>query len=225
VYSDGTVPTLRSGGGRPSFAQTITAFMATMGGNHGSAYSDGTTPGLRGVGSKTPIAVAMTSPQSWCPDVSGPLGGASQSGGFRTTDLDNSGAFIVTAFDTTQITCPTNGSSPRAGATGHPLSATAPPPLQITDQRGHDGHGVAPTLHAKETNNDFAPMLLRDAVVRRLTPRECERLQGFPDDHTLIPWKGKPATDGHRYKALGNSMAVPVMRWIGERIQEEDDRG
>ena len=60
------------------------------------------------------------------------------------------------------------------------------------------------------------------AAVRRLTPRECERLQGFPDDYTLIPWRGKPpedCPDGPRYKALGNSMAVNVMRWIGERIQ------
>jgi hypothetical protein len=56
--------------------------------------------------------------------------------------------------------------------------------------------------------------------VRRLTPTECERLQGFPDDHTLIPWRGKMAPDGPRYKALGNSMAVPVMRWIGERISQ-----
>jgi len=55
--------------------------------------------------------------------------------------------------------------------------------------------------------------------VRRLTPRECERLQGFPDDYTLIPHRNKAAADGPRYKALGNSMAVPVMRWIGERIQ------
>ncbi len=57
--------------------------------------------------------------------------------------------------------------------------------------------------------------------VRRLTPVECERLQGFPDNHTLISWRGKDATDcpdGPRYKAIGNSMAVPVMRWIGERI-------
>jgi DNA (cytosine-5)-methyltransferase 1 len=54
--------------------------------------------------------------------------------------------------------------------------------------------------------------------VRRLTPRECERLQGFPDDHTLVPYRGKPAADGPRYKALGNSMAVPVMAWIGARI-------
>ena len=57
------------------------------------------------------------------------------------------------------------------------------------------------------------------SAVRRLTPRECERLQGFPDDYTLISHRGKPAADGPRYKALGNSMAVPVMRWIGERIQ------
>jgi len=63
-------------------------------------------------------------------------------------------------------------------------------------------------------------------AVRRLTPRECERLQGFFDDHTLIPWRGKPADqcpDGPRYKALGNSMAVPCMRWIGERIARAEN--
>ena len=61
---------------------------------------------------------------------------------------------------------------------------------------------------------------------RRLTPRECERLQGFPDDWTLIPYRGKPADecpDAPRYKAIGNSMAVPVMRWIGERTQMVDE--
>jgi DNA (cytosine-5)-methyltransferase 1 len=55
-------------------------------------------------------------------------------------------------------------------------------------------------------------------AVRRLTPRECERLQGFPDDYTLVGYRGKLAADGPRYRALGNSMAVPVMRWIGQRI-------
>ncbi|CDL00286.1 protein of unknown function [Magnetospirillum gryphiswaldense MSR-1 v2] len=58
--------------------------------------------------------------------------------------------------------------------------------------------------------------------VRRLTPRECERLQGFPDHYTRIPWRRKAAEDcpdGPRYRALGNSMAVPVMAWIGSRIQ------
>jgi hypothetical protein len=60
--------------------------------------------------------------------------------------------------------------------------------------------------------------------VRRLTPMECERLQGFPDGYTAIPWRGKPVDecpDGPRYKALGNSWAVPVVRWIGRRIQQE----
>lgn len=60
-------------------------------------------------------------------------------------------------------------------------------------------------------------------AVRRLTPTECERLQGFPDNHTLISWRGKPADqcpDGPRYKALGNSMAVPCMEWIGNKIKE-----
>ena len=61
--------------------------------------------------------------------------------------------------------------------------------------------------------------------IRRLTPLECERLQGFPDNYTQIEWKGKPkdqCPDSHRYKAIGNSMAVPVMRWIGERIKQTE---
>ncbi|MFP5338094.1 MAG: DNA cytosine methyltransferase [Gammaproteobacteria bacterium] len=60
--------------------------------------------------------------------------------------------------------------------------------------------------------------LVSSSAVRRLTPTECERLQGFPDGYTLVPYRNKEAADGPRYKALGNSMAVPVMRWIGERI-------
>ncbi|MCE5247611.1 DNA cytosine methyltransferase, partial [bacterium] len=62
-------------------------------------------------------------------------------------------------------------------------------------------------------------------AVRRLTPRECERLQGFPDDWTLVDWRhGKPASDGPRYKAIGNSMAVPVLRWILTRLEAEKRR-
>lgn len=59
-------------------------------------------------------------------------------------------------------------------------------------------------------------------AVRRLTPRECERLQGFPDNYTLVPFRSKTACDGPRYRALGNSMAVPVIRWIGQRIEMVD---
>lgn len=91
-------------------------------------------------------------------------------------------------------------------------------------------YGVADTLTshwhrsngAKAGNNSgMINPVYHDMRVRRLTPRECERLQGFPDDYTAIPWRGKAASecpDGPRYEALGNSMAVPVMRWIGGRI-------
>lgn len=67
------------------------------------------------------------------------------------------------------------------------------------------------------------PAVQRGMQVRRLMPRECERLMGLPDDYTLIRYRGKPAADGPRYKALGNSMAVPVMAWIGHKIQMVDD--
>lgn len=71
------------------------------------------------------------------------------------------------------------------------------------------------------------PMVQGWAGVRRLTPRECEWLQGFPGDHTRIPYRGKPADecpDGPRYKAIGNSKAVPVVRWIGQRLQQQLER-
>jgi DNA (cytosine-5)-methyltransferase 1 len=80
---------------------------------------------------------------------------------------------------------------------------------------------VFPTLKSDHGRgaSDQQPHVMAAMQVRRLTPVECERLQGFPDNYTNIPWRKKPeAPDGPRYKALGNSMAVPVMRWIGERI-------
>lgn len=89
----------------------------------------------------------------------------------------------------------------------------------------------SPTLTADWHNPAVHPIdepitgALVSEGVRRLTPRECERLQGFPDDWTKIPYRGKPAEkcpDGPRYKAIGNSMAVPVMRWLGERIEAVD---
>ncbi|EFT5673574.1 Dam family site-specific DNA-(adenine-N6)-methyltransferase [Salmonella enterica] len=79
----------------------------------------------------------------------------------------------------------------------------------------------SPTLTSASSGSNLVPAVMRGFQVRRLTPVECERLQGFPDNHTLISWRGKDATDcpdGPRYRAIGNSMAVPVMRWIGERI-------
>jgi len=74
---------------------------------------------------------------------------------------------------------------------------------------------------------DTSHAVAQSMQVRRLTPIERERLQGFPDTYTAIPWKKKPTEDcpdGPRYKALGNSMAVPVMRWIGERINAVENK-
>ena len=88
-------------------------------------------------------------------------------------------------------------------------------------QSGGDARGLDPKETA-QLQRSQVPALHHASAVRRLTPRECERLQGFPDDYTRIPYRNKPASecpDGPRYKALGNSMAVNVMRWIGERIQ------
>lgn len=96
-----------------------------------------------------------------------------------------------------------------------------------------------PTMTAggpSDTSHNQVSGQMRDAYmaptttmqVRRLTPTECERLQGFPDDYTAIPWRGKPASecpDGPRYKALGNSWAVPCVQWIGSRIRLEVLKG
>ncbi|QUY18341.1 DNA (cytosine-5-)-methyltransferase [Treponema vincentii] len=82
----------------------------------------------------------------------------------------------------------------------------------------------ASTLRNSAASDCFDLVLAREKkYIRRLTPLECERLQGFPDDYTQIEWRGKSAEqcpDSLRYKAIGNSMAVPVMRWIGERIKK-----
>uniref|UniRef100_Q0I4G1 DNA (cytosine-5-)-methyltransferase n=1 Tax=Histophilus somni (strain 129Pt) TaxID=205914 RepID=Q0I4G1_HISS1 len=81
---------------------------------------------------------------------------------------------------------------------------------------------ISPTLKARMgTGGNNVPCICQPSIIRKLTPTECERLQGFPDNWTLIPYRNKPiddCPDSPRYKAIGNSMAVPVMRWIGERL-------
>jgi DNA (cytosine-5)-methyltransferase 1 len=179
-----------------------------------------------------------------------------------SSDGDGDGAVLVpVAFDTTQITSKTDRSNPKPGD----------PPAVAFSSKDHDGDGAAlvpfrpisPTGHQGDTcvhpsdaslalaagggNNGGGggQVLCHPMAVRRLTPEECERLQGFPTGFTRIPWISRHANDcaiydeddlsecdcdreplpaeecpdGHRYRALGNSMAVNVMRWIGERIQ------
>lgn len=155
-------------------------------------------------------------------------------------------------YDTTQITSKQNGSNPQPGDPCHPLTKHGHPPLiipcwwdggqtsqtldrvlskgqtmpeknrfpavlfRINNSDGTLAYGpVSPVL--KKSNNS-TPALLQGLKVRRITPLECERLQGFPDYYTNIPG----ASDTARYQALGNSMAVPVMQWIGKRIDIVD---
>lgn len=118
-------------------------------------------------------------------------------------------------------------------ATGvHGVMTKEPVPLNMQciqgrpDYNGRRGDGIgkegdmANTLGAQHCHGVFD----MQARVRKLTPVECERLQGFPDDYTKIQWKGKPAEecpDSPRYKAIGNSWCIPCVRWIGKRIQSE----
>ncbi len=92
-------------------------------------------------------------------------------------------------------------------------------PLVMAFHGAQDPDVSGPITHpmAAQTNG-LSTVALIGPRVRRLTPRECERLQGFADEHTNITVRGEPAKDGPRYKALGNSMAVPVMNWIGRQI-------
>ena len=117
--------------------------------------------------------------------------GFTEGGPMYTLNSTGVHGVALTVWDTTNITSPQNGSNPKSGDPCHTLAKGQHPPL------------------------------LTGMAVRRLTPIECERLQGFPDGYTDIKSNGKATSDGSRYKALGNSMAVPVMKWIGNRINKE----
>ena len=170
----------------------------------------------------------------------------------------NNGGENVLAFDTTQITSSANYSNPQPGDPCHPLAAGAHPPaiaiqagaLRTNPASGPDGVGIqADHAYTLEARSEVQCVQFAQQV-RRLTPRECERLQGFPDDYTRIPWRtyqeatrkgvsyetlltqrgmtlrGPSIEDcpaGPRYKALGNSWAVPCVQWIGKRIQRHTE--
>ena len=111
--------------------------------------------------------------------------------------------------------------------TGRGTPIVPVPQAVAFDLRGREGGAMPEGPHdtaniRAASGGSSRSYIAQPWAVRRLTPTECERLQGFPDDFTKIPYRGKPADkcpDGPRYKALGNSMAVNCMEWIGERIQ------
>jgi len=114
--------------------------------------------------------------------------------------------------------------------TSGPLCANGKAAGSATQQDAESGMLITHTLSAngfdasEDGTGRGTPLVpcVSGMAVRRITPREAERLQGFEDDYTLVPYRGKPASDGPRYRAIGNSWAVPVPKWIGRRIQMVD---
>ena len=158
------------------------------------------------VGALVPAIVGQAMSAKWAKGSAGPA-------------VDEHHNLIPVPFDTTQITSPSNYSAPRAGDACHPLAAGAHAPCiafpeRLSGTQHASTENVSPTLCALNPT-----AVATQWAVRRLTPLECERLQGFPDGQTRVPHKGKDSADGPRYKALGNSWAVNCARWIGERIE------
>lgn len=191
--------------------------------------------------------------------IAGPIGGSSQSGGFRTTDLDNNGAYITETIEpilaysltaqegkrldgesctfvpvsfaqnrrgevVTSEIMPSLGQAGGKPGQGYPALAE-PRSVSLRGREGGStaelGGDVVPAIRTGGGGGD-KPHVLSTMRVRRLTPRECERLQGMPDDWTLVPWRNGFAPDTPRYAAIGNSMAVPKMAWLGRQIAAVD---
>jgi hypothetical protein len=170
-----------------------------------------------------------------------PTAGTLGNRGLRShTELDGHGAYIPVAFSQNQreevreVEVP--GALAAEPGTHQQTYIAQPVPFtkskraqSVTDDETWVDGQVNPTLSLFDQGDTRATTVAvaQAMTVRRLSPRECERLQGFPDDWTLIPWRKKQAEDcpdGPRYKALGNSMAVNCMAWIGERIAAYEDR-
>jgi DNA (cytosine-5)-methyltransferase 1 len=107
-----------------------------------------------------------------------------------------------------------------AGTDGTNGAAVAFKPSHYTRDKDGAPNDVTPPLGKEPDKGDQDAILFAGSAVRRLTPRECERLQAFPDDYTLVEYRGKLAADGPRYKALGNAMCCSVVRWILSRIEQ-----
>lgn len=112
--------------------------------------------------------------------------------------------------------------TPNGGRGGIGVGAVA---YNITPSQSNKDYNARPSQRSQAITTDGnrpsargGDVIAEAFAVRRLTPLECERLQGMPDNYSLITYRGKPIADGPRYKMIGNSWAVPVVRWIGERI-------
>lgn len=143
----------------------------------------------------------------------------------RTKELGDSCSTVRARWGTgggnTPLVLHANNVAPTITSSGPPYSRTGNQHSEVDALVVHGSQDpiVSDKAHAIGRNQGQENVV---GGVRRLTPTEAERLQGFPDGHTDIGWNGKSTPDSHRYKAMGNSMAVPVMRWIGQRIKDHD---
>lgn len=142
---------------------------------------------------------------------------ASEDGTGRGTPI------VPMAFSSKDHAADAGEKAPTLRAMPHNMShANGGGQIAVCVQEGQTGvreYDTAGTVRSDAPGTQPGGSLIRQRMaVRRLVPRECERLQGMPDDWTLIPYRGKLAMDGPRYRAIGNSMAVPVVRWLGRRI-------
>jgi site-specific DNA-cytosine methylase len=142
-------------------------------------------------------------------------------GGNKRPDRPEGGFYVRMDEGTTKTLDAASGLNPTCAQGGTAVLQ----PMVLMDQGGsvmNVEHDMVGTLRRETHGHEPAVIQPPSMAVRRLTPVECERLQGFPDNYTNIPWRKKPESpDGPRYKALGNSWAVPNVRWIGKRIQEQ----
>lgn len=192
-------------------------------------------------GHHTGVAHVVAPPQTEYPEVAEVCGtisdGAHNGGGLNGQDAYTGRVLPVVPYDLFQITAPINRQNRDENSPCHTLArdnaahaavVSARPVAFAQNTRDEvrlmNGDGsIVGALAAESGMHQTCYVAAPAMAVRRLLPVECERLQGFPDEYTRIPWKGKPASecpDGPRYKALGNSMAVPCMYWIGWQIRK-----
>jgi DNA (cytosine-5)-methyltransferase 1 len=209
-------PTLRAGnsheGNQNSGAWMAVAFHPTQ---DPISSSDGTTHAM-GCGSSGGMAtIAVAQPLNIY-------------GGNKRQDRPEGGFYVRMDEDTSKTLDAATGLNPTCSQGGtavmQPMAWSIMPQNSGKDYKARQVDVLQPLMAGGVQHGNQGGDIIQTAMqVRRLTPVECERLQGFPDGYTQIPWRKKPASecpDGPRYKALGNSWAVPVVRWIGKRIQE-----
>lgn len=173
------------------------------------ASEDGTKRGTPLV----PVGVDLQNTALRTDGMAGTICGEGQASGNRAESV------LCAAFDPVNVTSQANRTRVEPGRPCHTLHEGAPAVCFHATQDPISGE-VSPAIGQGNAHGCGSIGVQQAMAVRRLTPRECERLQGAPDDWTLVTVRGKPAADGGRYKAIGNSMAVPCMGWIGRRIAE-----